>query len=73
LLNEIVSEKLRAAVLRLKVAPRDFYDLDFIIRHGFDKVMVKFDIRQSFDRIEQIKGGYANKGRKTYGKTNISV
>lgn len=37
-LNEIVSEKLRAAALRLKIAPRDFYDLDFIIRHGFDLV-----------------------------------
>ncbi|RKY31625.1 MAG: hypothetical protein DRP74_04490 [Candidatus Omnitrophota bacterium] len=37
-LNEIVSEKLRAAALRLKIAPRDFYDLDFIIRQGFDLV-----------------------------------
>lgn len=35
-LNEIVSEKLRAAALRLKIAPRDFYDLDFILRNGFD-------------------------------------
>lgn len=45
-LNEIVSEKLRAAALRLTIAPRDFYDLDFIIRNGFDlankKVMVLF-------------------------------
>jgi len=37
-LNEIVSEKLRAAALRLKIAPRDFYDIDFIIRNGFDLV-----------------------------------
>ena len=35
-LNEIVSEKLRAAALRLKIAPRDFYDLDFILRNEFD-------------------------------------
>ena len=35
-LNEIVSEKLRAAALRLIVAPRDFYDLDFILRNGFN-------------------------------------
>ena len=35
-LNEVVSEKLRAAALRLTVAPRDFYDLDFILRNGFD-------------------------------------
>ena len=37
-LNEIVSEKLRAAALRLKIAPRDFYDIDFIIRNGFDLI-----------------------------------
>ncbi|MHB1274936.1 MAG: nucleotidyl transferase AbiEii/AbiGii toxin family protein [Candidatus Humimicrobiaceae bacterium] len=35
-LNEVVSEKLRAAALRLIIAPRDFYDLDFILRNGFD-------------------------------------
>jgi predicted nucleotidyltransferase component of viral defense system len=35
-LNEIVSEKLRAAALRLTIAPRDFYDLDFILRNGFN-------------------------------------
>lgn len=35
-LNEIVSEKLRAAALRKVIAPRDFYDLDFVLRHGFD-------------------------------------
>ncbi|NQT23418.1 MAG: nucleotidyl transferase AbiEii/AbiGii toxin family protein [Candidatus Omnitrophica bacterium] len=35
-LNEIVSEKFRAAALRLKIAPRDFYDLDFILRNNFD-------------------------------------
>jgi len=44
LLNEIVSEKLRAAAIREKIAPRDFYDLDFIIRQGFnlaDKEVLK--------------------------------
>lgn len=35
-LNEIVSEKLRAAAIRLTIAPRDFYDLDFVRRNGFD-------------------------------------
>ena len=35
-LNEIVSEKLRAAALRLTIAPRDFYDLDFILRNKFN-------------------------------------
>lgn len=35
-LKEIVSEKLRAAALRKPIAPRDFYDLDFILRNDFD-------------------------------------
>ncbi len=35
-LKEIVSEKLRAAALRKVIAPRDFYDLDFILRHDFN-------------------------------------
>jgi len=35
-LKEIVSEKLRAAALREIIAPRDFYDLDFILRHNFN-------------------------------------
>jgi len=35
-LKEIVSEKLRAAAIRETIAPRDFYDLDFILRQGFD-------------------------------------
>ncbi|MBP9855137.1 MAG: nucleotidyl transferase AbiEii/AbiGii toxin family protein [Candidatus Omnitrophica bacterium] len=35
-LDEIVSEKLRAAALRKTIAPRDFYDLDFILRNNFD-------------------------------------
>ena len=35
-LEEIVSEKLRAAALRLTIAPRDFFDLDFIVRQGFN-------------------------------------
>jgi predicted nucleotidyltransferase component of viral defense system len=35
-LKEIVSEKLRAAALRKTIAPRDFYDLDFILRNKFD-------------------------------------
>lgn len=34
-INEIVAEKLRAAATRLQIAPRDFYDIDFIIRNGF--------------------------------------
>lgn len=35
-LNEIISEKLRAAALRETIAPRDFYDLDFVLRNDFN-------------------------------------
>ncbi|MBU1044567.1 MAG: nucleotidyl transferase AbiEii/AbiGii toxin family protein [Candidatus Omnitrophica bacterium] len=54
-LNEIVSEKLRAAALRQIIAPRDFYDLDFIIRQGFnlaDKEVIKLFVK----KIEEDNG-----------------
>lgn len=35
-LTEIVAEKMRAGATRLNIAPRDFYDLGYIIRSGFD-------------------------------------
>jgi predicted nucleotidyltransferase component of viral defense system len=35
-LKELVAEKMRAAATRLTIAPRDFYDLDYLIRAGFD-------------------------------------
>lgn len=35
-LKELVAEKLRAAAVREKIAPRDFYDIDFILRKGFN-------------------------------------
>jgi len=35
-LKELVAEKLRAAAIRETIAPRDFYDLDFILRKNFD-------------------------------------
>ncbi|MFA4936607.1 MAG: nucleotidyl transferase AbiEii/AbiGii toxin family protein [Candidatus Methanoperedens sp.] len=35
-LNELVSEKLRAGSIRKKIAPRDFYDIDFILRNKFN-------------------------------------
>ena len=54
-LEEIVSEKLRAAALREVIAPRDFYDLDFIIRQGFnlaDKEVLKLFVK----KIEEDNG-----------------
>lgn len=35
-LKELVAEKMRAAATRLDVAPRDFYDLGFLLKKGFD-------------------------------------
>jgi len=35
-LKEIVSEKLRAGAIRKIIAPRDFYDIDFLLRNKFD-------------------------------------
>lgn len=69
-LNEIVSEKLRAAALRQTIAPRDFYDLDFLLRNKFnlaDKEVVKL-----FKKKVEEDGGdmdltkyRANMGRKS--------
>jgi len=35
-LKEMVAEKMRAAAARLTVAPRDFYDLGFLLKAGFN-------------------------------------
>ena len=35
-LKELIAEKMRAAATRLTIAPRDFYDLDYLIRAGFN-------------------------------------
>lgn len=35
-LKEVVAEKMRAAATRLTIAPRDFYDIAFLIKIGFD-------------------------------------
>ena len=35
-LKELVAEKMRAAATRLTIAPRDFYDISFLIKADFD-------------------------------------
>lgn len=35
-LKELIAEKLRAGVIRETIAPRDFYDIDFVLRNGFN-------------------------------------
>lgn len=34
-LKEVIAEKLRAGTTREVIAPRDFYDIDFVLRNGF--------------------------------------
>lgn len=37
-LKELIAEKLRAAAIRKIIAPRDFYDIDFILRNDFSLI-----------------------------------
>jgi len=72
-LNEIVSEKLRAAALRLTIAPRDFYDLDFILRNGFDlankELMELFKKKLEEDRADANLSRY----RVNLGRSNAEI
>lgn len=72
-LNEIVSEKLRAAALRLKIAPRDFYDIDFIIRHGFD--LINKNVMALFKKKIEEDGGDTDlsKYRVNLGRSNDEI
>ena len=68
-LKEVVAEKLRAAATRKVIAPRDFYDLDFILRKGFkvddQEVMGLFQKKLAEDRAETDLAKYlTNLGRK---------
>jgi len=54
-LIEMVSEKLRAAALRETIAPRDFYDLDFILRNNFD--LTRQDVMRLFKKKIKEDGG----------------
>lgn len=68
-LNELIAEKLRASAIRERIAPRDFYDLDFVLRNGFDltnKEVVKlFKKKLEEDGADTDLGRYrVNLGRK---------
>jgi hypothetical protein len=67
-LKEIVAEKMRATATRLKIAPRDFYDLGFLIKSGFnfqDKQLWKlFSIKLGEDGFDTDPSQYrVNLGR----------
>src|SRR3989338_2318565 len=68
-LKEVVAEKLRAAATRKTIAPRDFYDLDFILRKGFKiadlEVMKLFQKKLVEDRADTDLSKYSvNLGRQ---------
>ncbi len=68
-LKEVVAEKLRAAAIRKIIAPRDFYDLDFILRKGFKiadpEVMELFQKKLAEDRADTDLAKYRiNLGRQ---------
>jgi predicted nucleotidyltransferase component of viral defense system len=68
-LKEVVAEKLRAAATRKIIAPRDFYDLDFILRNGFKiaapEVMELFQKKLAEDRADTGLARYrVNLGRQ---------
>lgn len=72
-LKEIVSEKLRAAALRVKIAPRDFYDLDFILRNNF--VLGNKEVMDLFKKKIQEDGKDTdlNKYRVNMGRTGVEI
>jgi len=72
-LNEIVSEKLRAAALRKDIAPRDFYDLDFILRNKFNPA--NRQVRDLFRQKLIEDGGDANlkKYLVNMGRTDTEI
>ena len=72
-LKEIVSEKLRAAALREVIAPRDFYDLDFILRHDFN--LADKEVLGLFKKKIEEDGGNTNlsKYRVNLGRTDTEI
>ena len=72
-LNEIVSEKLRAAALRETIAPRDFYDLDFILRNNF--ALASKEVMDLFKKKIEEDGGDADliEYRVNMGRTDVEI
>jgi len=67
-LKELVAEKMRAAATRLTIAPRDFYDIGFLLKSGFnfkDKELWQlFQKKLAEDRFEtDLKKYRVNMGR----------
>lgn len=72
-LKEIVSEKLRAAALRKIIAPRDFYDLDFVLRNNFN--LADKEVMELFKKKIEEDDGDSNlvKYRVNLGRSNDEI
>lgn len=72
-LNELMAEKQRASAIREKIAPRDFYDLDFVLRNGFDlankEAINLFKKKLEEDGVDTDLGKY----RANLGRTDAEV
>lgn len=75
-LKELVAEKMRAAATRQTIAPRDFYDLDYLIRAGFNfkdpDLWVLFKKKLAEDGYDtDLKKYHMNMSRKPAEITNM--
>ena len=72
-LKELVAEKMRATATRLTIAPRDFYDINFLIKAGFDfqdaELWQLFRTKLSEDGFEQDIAKY----RIDMGRSNDEI
>jgi len=72
-LNELIAEKLREGAIRKIIAPRDFYDIDFILRNKFDlindKVIMLFKRKLQEDEADTDLDKY----RKNLGRSEEEI
>jgi len=72
-LNELIAEKLRAGVIRKIIAPRDFYDIDFVLRNKFDltnkEVITLFKKKLQEDDADTDLGKY----KKNLGRSDEEI
>ena len=72
-LNELIAEKLRAGAIRKIIAPRDFYDIDFVLRNNFDlinnKVIMLFKKKLQEDNADTDLGKY----RRNLGRSEEEI
>ena len=72
-LNELIAEKLRAGAIRKIIAPRDFYDIDFVLRNKFDltnkEVITMFKKKLQEDDADTDLGKY----KKNLGRSDEEI